>query len=383
MGTEKTLTSQAKEIIQKCDCLIGAERMTRSFPEKPGFQAYKPGAVREVLNQHPEYRSAAVLLSGDTGFYSGAKRMISEFDDMELEVVPGISSVSYLASRLGTSWEDARLISLHGRKQNFIYSIMHSEKSFILLGKGCGEEICRKIKEYELFDVKFHIGRYLSYEEESIITRTGAEIVPEDFDDLAAAMVENPRVIDRVGSHIPDEEFIRGNVPMTKEEVRTISIAKLGLRKESVLYDIGAGTGSIGIEAALSGEQIKVYAIEKNPEAIGLIQKNRKKFYADHAQVIAGTAPGALAELEMPTHAFIGGSSGNLKEIIACLKQKNPDVRLVINAISLKTVKEVMDAVEEGLLNNPEIQQVFAARAKMVGSHPMMMGQNPVYIISE
>lgn len=383
MGTEKTLTSQAREAVGECDCLIGAVRMTKSFTDKPCYQAYKPAAVREVLTQHPEHSVAAVLLSGDTGFYSGAKRMINEFDDMELEVIPGISSVSYLASRLGTSWEDARLISLHGRKQNFIYGILHSEKAFLLLGKGCGEEICRKIKEYELYDLKFHIGRYLSYEEETIITRTGVEIVPEDFDDLAAAMVENPHVRGRVNSHIPDEEFIRGKVPMTKEEVRTISIARLDLRKKSVLYDIGAGTGSIGIEAALSGEQIKVYAIEKSPEALELIRENRKKFYADNLDVIAGTAPEALADLEIPTHAFIGGSSGNLKEIITCLKQKNPQVRLVINAISLKTVKEVMEAVEDGLLKSPEIQQVFAARAKMVGSHPMMKGQNPVYIISE
>ena len=129
-------------------------------------------------------------------------------------------------------------------------------------------------------------------------------------------------------------------------------------------------------------EQIRVYAIEKNPEGVKLIDQNRKKFRTDGVRIIEGFAPQALEELETPTHAFIGGSSGNLREIVQLLQRKNPDVRIVINAISLETVSEVMGLVEEGILPDAEILQVSAARSKVLGRYHMMMGQNPVYIIS-
>ena len=113
-----------------------------------------------------------------------------------------------------------------------------------------------------------------------------------------------------------------------------------------------------------------------------LIDQNRKKFRTDGVRIIEGLAPHAMEDLEVPTHAFIGGSSGNLREIVQLLQKKNSDVRIVINAISLETVSEVMGLVEEGILPDAEILQVSAARSKVLGRYHMMMGQNPVYIIS-
>ena len=156
-----------------------------------------------------------------------------------------------------------------------------------------------------------------------------------------------------------------------------------GYSKNAVIYDVGAGTGSVSIEAALQGENLRVYAIEKNPEGAELIRKNMQKFRTDQIQVIEGVAPEALEALEMPTHAFIGGSTGQLKEIIQCIKKKNPDVRIVINAISLETVKEAMEAMEEGLLADPEIIQLNVAKSKKLGRYHMMTGLNPIYIISD
>ena len=113
-----------------------------------------------------------------------------------------------------------------------------------------------------------------------------------------------------------------------------------------------------------------------------LIDQNRKKFKTDGVRIKEGLAPHAMEDLEVPTHAFIGGSSGNLREIVQLLQRKNPDVRIVINAISLETVSEVMGLVDEGVLPDAEILQVSAARSKVLGRYHMMMGQNPVYIIS-
>ena len=170
---------------------------------------------------------------------------------------------------------------------------------------------------------------------------------------------------------------------MTKAEVRAVSMAKLGLTREAVFYDIGAGTGSVSIEAALHGEQVQVYAIEQREDACDLIRANRRKFRVAQVQVIHGSAPEAMEGLPVPTHAFIGGSTGHLHDIIRMLKEKNPEVALVINAISLETIEEVMCAVRSGLLRDPEIIQMNVAASRVLGRYHMMTGQNPVYIITE
>lgn len=384
-GKRKLLTPEAEQLLRQCDCMIGAARILESVEqwEKPVFQSYLPAEIHHWLEEHREYQEAAVVLSGDTGFYSGAKRLAEELKEYQVVTVPGISSVVYLAAKLNTSWEDASLVSAHGRQQNYIQSIAENAKTFLLLGgtKASGE-VCRKIRQYHWDSVTFFIGRNLSYEEESVLVRSADELVPEDLEGLCTVLIRNQNPGCRIHRSIPDEDWIRGKVPMTKEEVRTVSLAKLRLTKKAVLYDIGAGTGTVGIEAACQSGTIRVYAVEKNPEGIKLIEANKKKFYADWVEPVEGTAPGALDGLEPPTHVFIGGSSGNLKEILSCVRKKNPSVRIVVNAISLETVKEVMEAAEEGLLENPEIVQLSVAKAKVLGNYHMMTGQNPVYIIS-
>ena len=163
---------------------------------------------------------------------------------------------------------------MHGRSQNFIHVVANHEKTFLILGKSAGKEICEKLKYYHLEQVTVSVGNHLSYPDEEIVIKKGNELQEEDFGDLTTILIENPKPEKRTGIHLADEELIRGSVPMTKEEVRTVSIAKLKLTKNAVIYDVGAGTGSVSIEAALQGENLRVYAIEKNPEGAELIRKN-------------------------------------------------------------------------------------------------------------
>ena len=386
MGAESSLTLQAVEILKSCDFIIGAKRMLEAVGKfgKPVFAAYQPKQIQSCIKLHPEYTRIAVVLSGDTGFYSGAKKLEQTLTGYETERIPGISSAVYLAARLHTSWEDAVLVSAHGRKQNYIHAIAHHEKTFLLLGGSeAGREFCEKIKDYGLEHVDIWIGSQLSYQEEVILHKKGGELTCEDLSGLDAALIYNAEPDRRTYRHIEDEEFIRGKVPMTKSEIRAVSLAKLGLTEDAVLYDVGAGTGSVSIEAAVQSGSMKVYAIEKNPEGVRMIRENKKKFRCDWIEIVEGTAPEVLQGLEPPTHVFIGGSSGNLKEILACVKAKNPSVRIVLNAISLETVKEAVEAAEEGILKDPEIVQIMASRSKKLGAYHMMTGMNPVYIITD
>lgn len=406
MGTRDMLTAEAIQVIRESDCIIGAKRMLEAvgagevhigLPEKTGenhiflpgekkiCQAYLPEEIREIAVSHPEYQNIAVLYSGDTGFYSGAKEMYRMLEDVcEVRGIPGISSVACFASRLGISWEDVRLVSIHGRSKPYIHILARHKKCFLLFGgRGQEEEFCGKLKEYRLTGLRIWIGRALSYEEERILYRTGETLQPEDLKGLVILYIENPLPFPKGSAQLRDDAFIRGNVPMTKEEVRAVSIAKLMLTEDSVLYDVGAGTGSVAVTVASMYETARVYAIEKNAEGAELIRKNQRKFCVDQLHIIEGTAPEALDDLEPPTHVFIGGSSGNLEEILHCVRKKNPDAKVVLNVVTLETLSEVLKAEEKGLLKGTEITQINVAKSRRIADYHMMTGQNPVYIISE
>lgn len=178
-----------------------------------------------------------------------------------------------------------------------------------------------------------------------------------------------------------DEVFIRGKVPMTKSEVRAVSLSKLELRKDSVLYDVGAGTGSVSIEAALILTHGTVYAIEEKPLAAELIRANKEKFQADHMEIVTGTAPEALKTLKSPTHAFIGGTGGCLYQILDRIMEKNPKVRVVVNIIALETLNEMINWLKDREIL-AEIVQVQVSKAQTAGKYHLMTGQNPVFVIS-
>lgn len=398
MGTDETMTEEVRQVIAKADILIGGKRMLKPYEDsdKVLFGCYQAEAIRRYLDRlagtgtdNPDGESCvctvctakrvAVLVSGDVGFYSGAGKLVDALNGYPVRLYPGISSVVYMASRIGTPWQDMTLCSVHGRNQNILAKIRKHEKVFTLAGK-CEEvhHVCRQLIRYGMNQVEVCVGENLSYGNERIWRGSPEACLEEAFGNLLVAVFlhkeyQNPSL----GFGIPDEAFIRGKVPMTKEEVRTISLSKLRLTKDAVVYDIGAGTGSVSIEAALAAEDGMVYAIEKKAEAAELVEKNAERFGVANLTVIRGMAPGIFDGLPAPTHAFIGGSSGNLKEIVGELKRRNPQVRIVVNAISLETIAEMTELSKQYEM---ELATVTVAKASPVGNYQLMTGQNPVMI---
>ena len=182
--------------------------------------------------------------------------------------------------------------------------------------------------------------------------------------------------------HIEDKEFIRGKVPMTKQEVRCISIAKLDLKKDNILIDIGAGSGSVGIEATNFNPLGKVYGIEVNPDGIEVIRQNLEKFNVKNYELIEGMAPNDIPNIKVD-RMFIGGSKGNLEVILEWfLKYSTEDSKVVINTITLESLSEAMKALEKLKFVETEVINVSIARNKKIGRYNMMIGENPIYIIS-
>lgn len=188
-----------------------------------------------------------------------------------------------------------------------------------------------------------------------------------------------------------DEQFIRGNLPMTKEEVRAVSLSKLELTPGAVFWDIGAGTGSVAVEAAEFFQQIDrngresfVYAVERKEEGIELIEKNQKKLVPEFSRffLIQGDAPEILENLPVPSHVFIGGTGGRLKKIVSFVFEKNPCARVVINAVTAESFLESMEIIRHSAVRFYDIVQVSVSRIEQAGKYHMHKGQNPVYVIT-
>lgn len=388
MGSIQDLTIAGKTACENADVILGAARMTEALQcfGKESEAIYTPEKIADYIETHPKKQNIVVAFSGDIGFYSGTKKLLTALEklNVEVELIPGISSVVYFASKLQTSWEDMKLISVHGRNQNLIGAVKSHEKVFSLAGYAESiREISRELIDNGLENVKVSVGCQLSYESESVTEGIPEELLQFDREGLCVVVIENPKSKGHIVTHgLPDEAFERGNAPMTKEEVRSVSISKLALTKQAIVYDIGAGTGSIGLECAMQATDGMVYGIEKKADALELLARNQKKLGVTNFQIISGEAPHALDALPAPTHGFIGGSSGNMREIIEVLISKNPQVRIVINCIALETVAEVMQILKEYKFVHQEIVQVSVGKSKQLGSYHMMMGQNPVYIIT-
>lgn len=185
------------------------------------------------------------------------------------------------------------------------------------------------------------------------------------------------------GLGIPDDQFIRGDIPMTKQEIRILTLAKADIGADDTIIDIGAGTGSLSIEAALLAEQGKVFAIEREVEGVKLIKANAAKFKAGNVEAILGTAPEALNELPAADVILIGGSGGRLPDILVSAdKLLKLGGRLVITAVTVETLSTALHIMREKQEYSVDACSVQVTRIQAVGTSNMFKALNPIYIIA-
>ncbi len=182
---------------------------------------------------------------------------------------------------------------------------------------------------------------------------------------------------------IADEEFIRQDVPMTKQEIRILSLVKAQIAPDAVIYDIGAGTGSLSIEAARLAPKGEVYAIERSSEGINLIRANAANFAVTNMQVIQAEAPDGLADLPEADAILIGGSGSRLPEILETVTPKLKQTgRLVLNCITVQTLMQCIEFMRQHSdIYIYEAIQVQVTRLQQVGTYDMAKANNPIYIV--
>ena len=380
-----TLTADAARACERAELLIGAKRVTDSLARfhKPVETAIAPKEIEAAIRRSGAKR-IVVAMSGDTGFFSGTRKLLPCIFDLDPVVLPGVSSVSYLAAKLGVPYQDAALLSAHGRAINAPAKVRKNARAFVLVGGENGAaDLLRSLSENGLGGLSVAVGTDLGSPDEAIERGTADTLQSRVFSPLAVVYVENPDAERAVVTHgRRDEDFERTDVPMTKSEVRAVTLSKLRLTKNAVCWDVGAGTGSVSLEMAEAAEDGHVYAIERNREACGLIERNKRRLGIANVTVVEGNAPEALSGLPAPTHVFVGGSGGNLQSIVEAARSANPDARVVLNAVTVETFAEAARLIREYGLADAEIVELNVSRSRSLGAYHLMTAQNPVYVVS-
>ncbi len=385
-GQPENLTLQGLAALRQADLILGARRLLAVLPAgctENRAAAYRPDEVAELL-QTSGAENAVLIYSGDTGFYSGASSMMEKLEALGVRarVLPGLSSIQLLAAALGRPWQGWNLVSAHGRTCDPVAECMQGRPTFFLTG---GSEdpatLCAQLAAEGFGDVQAVVGQCLGTPEEKIFRGSVKELAAGRFNSLSVLLVEAAEVLPRRAPGLPDEAFERGDVPMTKQEVRAAVLAKLAVRPEDILWDVGAGTGSVSVELALAAPRGRVYAVECRPEGCALIKANREKFRTRNLVLVEGLAPAALSDLPAPDAVFIGGSKGSLAAIVDTALDKNPDARICVSAIALETLSAAVAALTaKG--RTVQVSQIAVSRAKAVGGLHLMMAQNPIYLIT-
>lgn len=404
-GNPDLLSRSALDAIGIADVVIGAHRALVGIDVPPDVvrcELVKTADIVAALTDAASWQRAVVVMTGDVGLFSGARRLVEVLSgdaQVDVRVIPGISSASYLAARLARPWQDWRFASAHGVACDIVAEAERAGELF--LATSGGEDPSRlsgELVQAGFGDARVTVAERLSYPDERITCATASEIAGQTFDDLNVMLIEfADGAGSPVGSNasraassrwpyassgIPDELFIRGDVPMTKQEVRAVALAKLRLTATDTVWDVGAGTGSVSIEAALVARAGSVWAVERNVTGVRLIRENADAFGCGNVHAVPGVAPEALAKLPVPDAVFVGGSAGELPSIVEAALEKNSQVRLCVPCVTVETLTEACALLSGSRFKGFEACQVSAARAEAVGSHHLMKAQNPVFLVS-
>lgn len=380
-GPAEGLTLEALRALGEADAVYAAQRYAGLVPiEKRRALLPLEPAVRSMEQDRREGRRTAVLVSGDAGFYSLLGRLREELGPEALRVIPGVGSVQTLCARLCIGWEGAAFLSAHGRElspSRLCHAAGTHMRTFVLLDARHGVRWVRQALDAGgLGHVRLIAGSDLGGAGETILAEPDGE---PDAPALALLENDSPRA-GLPSAGLEDAAFARGAVPMTKREIRVQALALLRLPADAVVWDIGAGTGSVSVECARQCPYGQVLAVEREQEALPLIRENIRRFRLQNVTVAEGEAPEALRALPCPTHAFVGGSGGRLQEILEALEALPSPVRVCASAVTLENAARLNGRMKT--YGGFEAVQLSVSRLEPAGGVTMLRAQNPVFLFA-
>ncbi|MBI2354759.1 MAG: precorrin-6y C5,15-methyltransferase (decarboxylating) subunit CbiE [Deltaproteobacteria bacterium] len=379
--------SKALEIIAKAEVMIGHQRHLDIFPDFAG-EKMPLGDLPELLEFLKKTEKRVVLLaSGDPAFFGISRFLLRNLPKERIEIIANVTSMQYAFASIKEPWDDAIFVSVHGRGMHAaVDKIIAAEKACILTDKvNTPAAIARELIERGAEGYEAWLCEDLGLPGEKFTKTTVRgllEMKPSDLNTLILIRTYEPNLVQYPLIGIDDEEFHTSKKLITKKEVRAVTLAKLQLQDDLVLWDIGAGSCSVSIEASNLMPNGRIFAVEKNPQCIAFITENLKKFCARNIKLVEAYAPEGLDELPDPDRVFIGGAGGMLDEVIDTIAQRlKPEGVVVINAVTLDTLTRGVEFLEDHGFS-VEATCVNIAKTRNLTEYKMFEAQNPVYVIT-
>jgi precorrin-6Y C5,15-methyltransferase (decarboxylating) len=378
---------KALEVIGQAEVLIGHQRHLEIFPDFKGEKRVL-GDLSIMLEYLKNTEKRVVVLgSGDPNFFGVGRFLMRNLPKERIEIFPNVTSVQYAFARIKEPWDDAIFVSVHGRGiKGAIDRIIAAEKVAILTDATntpvaiARELIARGAEGYEVWlceDMGMPGEKFTKTDVKGLV-----ELPSSPLNILILIKAWEPNLEQYPVIGIDDDEFATAKKLITKQEVRAVTLAKLQLQDDLVMWDIGAGSGSVSIEASNLMPNGKIYALEKNPQYLVFVRENLKKFVARNVMLIEAFAPEGLENLPNPDRVFIGGSGGMLEEIIEEVSRRlKPEGVIVLNAVTLDTLTKAVEFLEDHGYA-VEVTCINVAKTRNLTEYKMFDAHNPVYIIS-
>ncbi len=349
------LNDEQRRALAGCTAIVASGRY-RHLAEAAGCEVLPIAPVRDALAgiaaRLAGQGSVGVLASGDPLFFGIARTLIDRFGPDQVEILPGVSSLQLACARFKIPWDDIRVVSLHGREADHLPGrLLTAPKVAVFTDNRLApDRVANNLLRYLesvgaagiIAGCRVLVAENLGQADERLVRGSLADISAQSFGNLNVMLLLRPApaaLISPLGLSEADISHSRGLI--TKDEVRAATLHRLGLPGIGVFWDVGAGSGSVSIEAARLCPGLHLFAVEKEEEQLLNIRKNITRFETFNVQPVAGLAPAVLAGLPDPDRVFIGGSGGRLAEIIgAAAGRLNEAGRIVVNCVTGRTRKE-------------------------------------------
>jgi precorrin-6Y C5,15-methyltransferase (decarboxylating) len=388
------LSARAAGAVASAQVLAGGERHLAFFPQFPGERIVIKGGLSETLERIAALageQNVCILASGDPLFFGIGSLVIAKLGAEHVEVLPHPSAMQWAFARVGLKWDDAAFLSLHARsREGFLTRLKrHAKVACFTDDTNTPPALAAHMLEHGETGWQTWVCENLAGPGERVRSFDIAELAAcGDVGPLNVLILvrTDPQWRPPPAIAFLHEDAFAKRMPkkglITKREVRLLSLAQMEIRPASVVWDIGAGSGSVAIEAALLAPEGRVYAIELDPEGVAICRDNLKTHAVDNVHVVAGRAPAALADLEDPDAVFVGGSKGSLAEILEYVYSRlKPGGRLVANAITLENVAEAYQSLR-GLGVVPEVTLLSVARGEPLAQYLRYEALNPIHIFA-
>jgi precorrin-6Y C5,15-methyltransferase (decarboxylating) len=381
-----SLTAEARTLVDQAAVLCGGSRHLSFFPHHAA-KRFRIGANIDELEKFllDSEEPAVVLASGDPIFYGIGPRLAHRLGHDRVRILPNIGSVQLAFSRLGESWEDAEVLSAHGRPIDHILPAALVARKVAILTDNVntpGSVAQTLINSGDDPATSADVFEHLAGSSERHVATTLDAVRHMDFASLNLLVIRRSGPPPPIPFGSPEDAYAHSNGLITKPEVRVVSLSKLRLHERAVVWDIGAGSGSLSIEAAALARHGGVYAVERDQQQLTYLQENRRRFAAGNVHIVEGEAPEALTDLPSPDAVFVGGAGGRLAPIVTAAAERIALTgRIVLNLVSVEHVAEVLRLAAE-IQWEHEVTQLSAARSVVTGGLTRLAALNPVFVVA-